>query len=306
MVVGHESSGIVVKAGKNVTHLQENDPVALEPGVPCGQCDQCRTGKYNLCPDIRFFATPPIDGSMARYIAHPGKLCFKIPDSLTLEHGAMCEPLSVGVYACEQKAKVTAGSSVVIFGAGPIGTLCAMVSRGMGAKKVIVCDILASRLEFLKKLIPESTLATVDTTGMSVEDVAAKVKIINGGYCDGAIDCAGVESAISAAILCTRNGGSVCLVGMGKPLATLPILNASIREVDLLGVFRYRHTYPQCLELLASGKVDVMPLITHRFQFTQESIMDAFETCRTGRDGAIKCMIHIGDVRNEKNAPYIY
>eukprot|EP00397_Hematodinium_sp_SG-2012_P045300 GEMP01050840.1.p1 GENE.GEMP01050840.1~~GEMP01050840.1.p1 ORF type:complete len:127 (+),score=12.35 GEMP01050840.1:212-592(+) len=111
MVVGHESSGIVVKAGKNVTHLQENDPVALEPGVPCGQCDQCRTGKYNLCPDIRFFATPPIDGSMARYIAHPGKLCFKIPDSLTLEHGAMCEPLSVGVYACEQKAKVAETNS---------------------------------------------------------------------------------------------------------------------------------------------------------------------------------------------------
>lgn len=199
----------------------------------------------------------------------------------------MCEPLSVGVYACE-KAQITENTSVVIFGAGPIGTICAMVAHGLGAR-VTVCDIQPSRLEFLKNF----TSHPIDISNLTPEQAASKVKEMNGGFCDSAIDCAGTEAAISAAILSTRNGGKVCLVGMGAPLATIPILNASIREVDLLGVFRYRHTYPKCVELLASGRVDVMPLITHRFQFTDESILEAFETCRTGRDGAMKCMIHM-------------
>jgi len=301
MVLGHESSGVVAEVGENVTDLAPGDRVALEPGVPCEECKQCLSGKYNLCPEIRFFATPgphdePGHGSLARYVAHPAKWCFKLPESVSLEEGAFCEPLSVGVYACEQKAKIQQGDSVVIFGAGPIGTLCALVANGMGAGRVLLVDIQESRLDFVKTILPD--IVTLNSTDLSPEELAEQLKLKNNGAeLDGAIDCCGKESAISAAIQACRSGSTVCLVGMGKPVISLPILKASIREISLEGVFRYRNTYPKCIALLSEKKLDVGPLLTHRFEFTAESLLDAFETCKTGvgKDGrtAIKCMISI-------------
>eukprot|EP01061_Rhynchopus_euleeides_P010543 TRINITY_DN20011_c0_g1_i1.p1 TRINITY_DN20011_c0_g1~~TRINITY_DN20011_c0_g1_i1.p1 ORF type:complete len:378 (+),score=177.98 TRINITY_DN20011_c0_g1_i1:71-1135(+) len=293
MVLGHECAGIVAEVGPGCTTLQKGDRVALEAGLPCEKCDICATGKYNLCPDMRFFATPPVHGALVKYLAHPEKWCFKIPDNMTLEEGAMCEPLSVGVYACEQKARVGPGKTVAIFGAGPIGMLTSLVANGLGAKRIFLCDIQQGRLDTCKKLLGD-VLVPINTEGLSGEDVANRVKEANEGeLVDGSIDCAGVESVVQAAILSTKNGGAVCLVGMGKPLCNIPLLDASIREVDLMGVFRYRNTYPTCIDLLSKKKIDVGPLITHRFDYTPESINDAFETCRTGRDGAIKCMINL-------------
>jgi len=295
MVIGHESAGEVISFGKQVKGLKPGQLVAMEPGVPCDKCEQCMAGKYNLCPEVQFFATPPVHGSLQKYVSHPAKFCFPLPANVTAEMGACCEPLSVGVYACEQKAKVKPGHTVVVFGAGPIGTITCMVAHGMGAGKVILCDIAAGRLQFCKEMIPVETL---DTTGMDARAVAEKIEELNGGKkVDSAVDCCGIESAISAAIYCTKNGGTVCLVGMGKPNIRVPLLDASCREVELQGVFRYRNTYPKCIELLSSGAVDVMPLITHRFSFTQESITSAFNTCISGKgaDGnnAIKCMISV-------------
>eukprot|EP00746_Dinoflagellata_sp_MGD_P163787 gnl/MRDRNA2_/MRDRNA2_92015_c0_seq1.p1 gnl/MRDRNA2_/MRDRNA2_92015_c0~~gnl/MRDRNA2_/MRDRNA2_92015_c0_seq1.p1 ORF type:complete len:401 (+),score=67.28 gnl/MRDRNA2_/MRDRNA2_92015_c0_seq1:112-1314(+) len=301
MVIGHESSGVVVQCGKCVKGLSPGDRVALEPGVPCGVCEQCNSGKYNLCPDIRFFATPPIHGSLQRYVAHPAKFCFKLPDHVSMEEGAMCEPLSVGVYACEQKAKVKPGCKLAVFGAGPIGTICSMVAHGMGAGKVILCDVVDARLEFCKSCVP---IETLNTMGMNSQQVADKIKQLAGGPVDGSIDCCGVESAIQAGIYATKNGGVVTLVGMGRDLATVPLLDASCREVELQGVFRYRNTYPKCIELLANKKVNVAPLITHKYVFNNESIMDAFKCCHLGKspDGrsSIKCMITIDDAEAEK------
>eukprot|EP00812_Abedinium_dasypus_P006718 NODE_1851_length_1049_cov_247.268612.p2 GENE.NODE_1851_length_1049_cov_247.268612~~NODE_1851_length_1049_cov_247.268612.p2 ORF type:complete len:324 (+),score=109.01 NODE_1851_length_1049_cov_247.268612:53-973(+) len=303
MVIGHESSGVVVAVGEGVADLQPGDAVAMEPGVPCEDCLQCLGGKYNLCPVLTgrrkpkgrqgFFATPPVHGSMAGFVAHPAKFCFKLPEGVSLDEGAMCEPLSVGVYACEQRAKVQPGSTVAVFGAGPIGTICAMVAHGLGAKRIVLSDLLDDRLAFCReKCCPALTL---NTTGLLTEEIVERIKELNEGEeVDASIDCTGAEVCVQAAILCTRNGGSVCTVGMGPQNMTLPILSASIREVDLCGVFRYRYTYPKCIELLAEKKINVLPLITHRFGFTDASVLDAFETCRTGRDGAIKCMIHVG------------
>jgi len=287
--------------------VKAGDRVAMEPGVACDDCNWCKGSKYNLCPVLTgankkplrgrqgFFATPPVHGSLAKYIAHPAKYCFALPDSVSLEEGAMCEPLSVGVYACEQRAKVQRGSTVAVFGAGPIGTITSLVAYGLGAKRVLLCDIVQERLDFVKeKCCP---VVTLNTTGLDSEAVCAKLRELNeGDDLDCAIDCSGAQTCIQSAILCTKTGGSVCIVGMGKMDQTLPLMNASMREIDLCGVFRYRYTYPKCIELLAKKKINVDPLITHRFKFTQDSIMDAFETCRTGRDGAIKCMIHVGEV----------
>lgn len=306
MVIGHESSGIVIKAGSAVSDIfKEGDRIAMEPGVPCEACAQCQTMKYNLCPVLTgavapckksrqgFFATPPVHGSMAKFVSHPAKWCFKLPDNVSLEEGAMVEPLSVGLYAAEQRAKVKKGNTVVVFGAGPIGTIVALVTQALEAGRIILIDINMERLDFVqKKCIPG--LLTLNSTGLSPEDVSEHIKELNDKRpVDSCIDCTGAESCLQAAILCTKAGGAVSIVGMGKPGIAVPILNAVVREVDLKGVFRYRHTYKKCIQLLSDKKIDVSPLITHRFDFTEQAILDAFEHCRTGKDGAIKCMIHV-------------
>lgn len=306
MVIGHESSGIVLKVGSDITDVfQEGDRVAMEPGVPCEACSQCKVSKYNLCPVLTgvadppaksrqgFFATPPVHGSMARFVAHPAKWCFKLPENVSLEEGAMVEPLSVGLYAAEQRAKVTKGSTVCVFGSGPIGTMVSLVCHALEANRIILVDVLADRLAFVQKFCPVITCHSKGTS----EEVAEQIKELNGNQpVDACIDCTGAETCLQAAILCTKTGGAVCMVGMGKPFLNVPLLNAVVREVDLHGVFRYRHTYRRCIQLLSEKKIDVSPLITHRFNFTQESILDAFDHCHTGKDGAIKCMIDVGKI----------
>lgn len=296
MVIGHESAGVVVAVGTNVTSLKAGDRVALEPGVPCSRCQFCIADKYNLCPDIEFFATPPIHGSLARFVRHPARFCFRLPDSMTLEEGALCEPLSVGVYACEQKVRVRPGQTICVFGSGPIGIICALVAKSMGASTVIVCDILDGRLQLASKCV--DGIVTLNSQGMCAQDLATRLCELNGGEkVDACVDCCGAEPAVQAAILATQNGGVVCLVGMGCAHMNLPILNASSREVEIQGVFRYRHTYPKCIELMHSKQIDACKLITHRFAFTSQSVIEAFETCKRGQglDGtpSVKCMINI-------------
>jgi len=151
MIIGHEAAGVVAKCGKNVKHLKLGDRVAVEPGVPCRRCENCKTGKYNLCPDIIFCATPPCDGNLSRFYTHDAAFCYKLPEHVSLEEGALLEPLSVGVHAC-RRAGVTLGSVVLICGAGPIGLVSLMVARSMGAAKIIVSDLAENRLQVAKEL----------------------------------------------------------------------------------------------------------------------------------------------------------
>lgn len=137
MIIGHEAAGIVVGCGKNVNHLMPGDRVAVEPGVPCRQCADCKRGKYNLCKDIIFCATPPCNGNLTRFYTHAADFCHKLPDNVSLEEGALLEPISVAVQACK-RAGVTLGSKVLITGAGPIGLVSMMVAKAMGASEVII------------------------------------------------------------------------------------------------------------------------------------------------------------------------
>jgi L-iditol 2-dehydrogenase len=288
MVLGHESAGQVVAIGDGVTNVAVGDKVALEPGVPCRSCEHCRVGNYNLCPEIRFFATPPIDGSLARYVLHPADYCFKLPEPLTYEHGALCEPLSVGVYAC-QRAHVGPGSRVAVFGSGPIGLIVMMVAKAFGANEVYMTDIADDRIIAATKY---GASKAINASKKSAEELSNEVvKANEGKRVDVAFECCGVESATQASILCTKSGGTVCLIGMGKPVMSVPILDASIREVDIRGIFRYRNTYPTCISLLASGKVKAADLITHRYPMKE--LVSGFETAKTGKDGAIKVMFNL-------------
>lgn len=295
MIIGHEASGIVRKLGNNVKNLQVGDRVAIEPGVSCRLCDFCKTGRYNLCPEMKFCATPPYDGNLRRYYAHAADFCFKLPDHVTMEEGALLEPLSVGVHAC-RKANVALGDNVLILGAGPIGLVTLICAKQMGAAKVMITDLIQSRLDVAKELGADYTLLiSRDATEDEI------VKQIHTTMCEQpnkTVDCSGAEATNRMGLKATANGGCFVIVGCGPSEVRLPLISALTREVDIRGVFRYANDYPAALALVASQKADVKRLITHHFDLTQT--LDAFDTSRYGKDGAIKVMIHCQS-RNKNN-----
>ncbi|XP_061559016.1 sorbitol dehydrogenase isoform X1 [Phycodurus eques] len=277
MVLGHEASGRVVKVGSAVKHLQVGDRVAVEPGVPREMDEFFKNGRYNLSPTIFFCATPPDDGNLCRYYTHSANFCYKLPDNVTFEEGALIEPLSVGIHAC-RRADVTLGSTVLICGAGPIGLVCLLVAKAMGAVQVVITDLFPERLAMAKELGADFQLTV--KRGDGPQQLATRVENMLGDQPHITIECTGVESSIQAAIYATRSGGVVVLVGLGSEMATIPLINAAVREVDIRGVFRYCNTWPMAIAMLASGKVNVKPLVTHRFPL--EQAVQAFETTRQG------------------------
>jgi L-iditol 2-dehydrogenase len=289
MVIGHESSGVVQAVGAGVTHLAPGDGVAIEPGVPCGDCAVCRAGVYNLCARMCFFATPPVHGSLARFVVHAAAFCHKLPPGVSLEEGALCEPLAVGVHAA-RRAGVTGGQRVLVAGAGPIGLVCAQVAKAFGAVHVTVTDVNADRLAFAAA---HGADAVVHVAGMDAAAAAAAVMAAAGGPVDAAMECCGVTSALATAIAASAPGGAIALVGMGSDTVALPLLEASVREVDLRPIFRYRHAYPTALALLAAKRVSVAPLVSHRFDMSAAGVADGFALARDGRDGAIKVMFTV-------------
>eukprot|EP00897_Mesotaenium_endlicherianum_P003432 jgi/Mesen1/3116/ME000184S02183 len=290
MVIGHESAGVVVEVGHGVTRCKVGDAVALEPGIACHRCNHCKTGRYNLCPDMAFFATPPYHGSLAHHVVHPEDLCFVLPDGISLEEGAMCEPLSVGVHACRRAGSIV-GANVAILGAGPIGLVTMLVARAFGASRVAITDVDPKRLQFAAQLGADVTVPVTTDPADEAAEVAA-LKAAAGGSIDVVFDCVGVTKSMRLALQATESGGKVLLVGMGHSEMTLPLTSSSAREVDVIGVFRYSNTYPLCLALLQSKRVDVKPLITHRFGFSQEEVVKAFDVSAQGGD-AIKVMFNL-------------
>lgn len=213
MVLGHESAGIIHKVGDKVTTLKVGDQVAMEPGVPCRRCIRCKEGFYNLCPDMAFAATPPYDGTLARFYTLPEDLCYKLPSNMSLEEGALIEPAAVAVHVCRQ-AQVKPGVSVVVFGAGPVGLLCCAVSKAFGATKIISVDINEERLEFAQKYAATGAFRSVKD--LSPEQNAKKC-IEDCGLGLGAdvvIDATGAPPCIQTSIHVARRGGNFCQAGM--------------------------------------------------------------------------------------------
>jgi len=223
--------------------------VSLEPGVPCRHCDQCRHGRYNLCPDVRFFATPPVDGAFAEYVAIASDFAHRIPDSLSDDAAGLIEPLSVAVWA-NNKAHVAAGSSVLVAGAGPIGLLVAQVAATHAAARIIVSDVDPYRRELATRY---GATAVVDPTSDAPAD---------GLDVDAFIDCSGVPVAVQSGVRAVRAGGTVVLVGMGADEITLPVSYLQTREIELTGTFRYANTWPAAIALAASGRIDLDGLVT--------------------------------------------
>eukprot|EP00249_Psilotum_nudum_P012785 c23982_g1_i1 orf=113-1276(+) len=287
MVLGHESAGIVTEVGNLVTNLKVGDHVALEPGIPCTCCALCKGGRYNLCPDVKCFGSPPVNGSLSLQVVHLASLCHKLPDTVSLEEGAMCEPLSVGVHAC-RRASIGSHKCIVILGAGPIGLVIMLVARAFGVLRIGVTDVDEQRLSSAKKL--GADVAVLVSANMNdMDDEVAAIQRAMETPIDVTFDCVGFTKTMCTAIKITKPGGKVCLVGMGHDKMTLPLTAAAAREVDIIGIFRYCNTYPLCIELLQRGKIDVRPLITHRFGFSEEEVNAAFKMSASGGN-AIKVM----------------
>ncbi|KAK2765120.1 hypothetical protein FQN54_008819 [Arachnomyces sp. PD_36] len=296
IVLGHESSGTVVEVGSKVTNLKIGDRVAIEPGVPCRHCDYCRSGSYNLCANSVFAATPPYDGTLAKYYITQSDYCYPIPDHMDLEEGAMAEPVAVAVQITKV-GKVRANQTVVVFGCGPIGVLCQAVSKAYAAKKVIGVDISKSRLEFARGFgadgvfCPPMKPADVDEMEWS-EDLAKTIKqeFNLGEGPDVVIEATGAQSCIQAGVHLTKKGGMYVQAGMGKENVNFPITTACIRDLTIRGSIRYTAgCYPTAVDLIASGKIDVKRLITNRYKFEQAE--EAFELVRQGKESVIKVII---------------
>ena len=292
MILGHECAGTVVAVGAGVTHLREGDRVAIEPGVPrlsnATSHFYMKRGRYNLCPDIFFFATPPDHGAFCTLVNHRADYCFALPDHVSLEEGAMIEPLSTGIFAA-RVAPVQMGDTVVITGAGPIGLMNLLATRAAGAANVIISDMVQSRLDVALEIG-----ATQVVKGSDEELRAAAYELTEGRGADVAIECAGHHLALKAAIGASRAGATVVLVGMPQG-ETIPvnINDLIIREITLRPIFRYNNTFPTGVDLLASGKVDVKPLISKRFELSQ--VPQAFEYVVENRETCVKAIVDIGD-----------
>ncbi|KAI1815006.1 alcohol dehydrogenase GroES-like domain-containing protein [Poronia punctata] len=306
LTLGHESAGVVTAVGSAVTDLAPGDRIALEVGQPCETetCEFCKSGRYNICKGMRFRSSaksvPHAQGTLQTRINHPARWCHKLPEGMSLELGALAEPLSVALHAHQRSGVQNVdGASVLVLGAGAVGLLCAAAAKVHGAKTVLIADILPERVQFAVEngfadaafTVPLARPVTVEDKLAYAQEVTEKMKnvaVAEGtvGEVDVTFECTGVESCMHMAIYCTKPGGKVMIIGMGTPIQTLPISTASLKEVDLLGVFRYANSYPRAIDLL-SGELQNMPdlskLVTQRFRGL-ESIPVAFDMAGKVKD----------------------
>ena len=285
-VLGHEPGGVVVEVGNKVKHLNIGDRVALEPGKTCGHCEFCKTGRYNLCPDVIFFATPPVDGVFQEYVAHEADLCFKLPENVSTLEGALIEPLAVGFHAAIQGG-ARIGQTAVVMGAGCIGLVSMMALKAMGVSNVYIVDIMEKRLEKALELGATGIINAKEKN--AIEEV---MKITNNNGCDLVIETAGTEITTVQAIHMAKKGSNIVLVGYSKSgEMTLPMSLVLDKELTFKTVFRYRHIYNMAIEAVASGKVNLKGIITNEFDL--DDVQKAMDYSVNNKADIVKAVIKI-------------
>lgn len=272
IILGHECAGIVVACGERVTRFAPGDRVAVEPGVTCGHCEQCKSGRYNLCPDVQFLATPPVDGAFVQYIKHREDFVFPIPDHVSFEEAAMAEPLSVGIHALN-RAGFKPGEEVAIIGMGPVGLLAVAAAKAFGASRIYASDLEENRLQAALKL------GATDAISGKAGDAAERILELTAQRgVDLAIETAGHPRALQTAMKVIKRGGKLSIVGL-PPVDevgfNVPFLCDN--EIDIYGIFRYANTYPTGVRFLSSGLQGLSEIFTDRFPLerTQEAMVKA-------------------------------
>lgn len=285
MVLGHEASGTVVEAGKNVRNLKPGDKVCMEPGVPTEGSRASLMGMYNLDPEVTFWATPPIHGCLCETVVHPAKFTYKLPDSVSLAEGALVEPFAVGMHAAT-KAEVRPGDTAVVTGAGTIGMMTAVAALAAGCSRIFVTDVLQPKLDVAEKLGP--------VTGINIksEDAVEVVKRETDGWgADIVFEASGNAAAFRSTIDFAAPGGKIVLIGMPPEPVAFDISTAQSKELTFKTIFRYAHVYPRAIALIASGKANLKPLITDVYPFAKS--VEAFEYAASPRPQSVKVQIEL-------------
>lgn len=287
MVLGHEAAGVVVETGADVTMLAVGDRVCVEPGVPDFASRASRIGLYNLDPSLTFWATPPDHGCLTPHVVHPADLCFRLPDNVSAAQGAMVEPLAVCVQAAS-KVDIKPGDIAVVLGAGPIGLLQALTALSSGCSQVFIFDPLDAKLDLADQYAGVTPL--YPRNGQPAEKVKAATQ---GWGADVVFECSGAEAAFRNIADLLRPGGTLVCVGMPVNPVAVDIVALQIKEISLRTAFRYANVYDRAINLLASGQIDVAPLITGTFAFADS--IAAFERAAKGLPEDIKIQIQMPD-----------
>jgi L-iditol 2-dehydrogenase len=286
MILGHECAGEVVDVAKDVKGVKTGDRVAIEPGYTCRKCVYCKSGRYNLCPDVTFMATPPIDGAYIEYVSWPADFVFQLPENMTYDHGALMEPLAVGMHAV-RRSRLKPGEPVIILGAGTIGLVTLLAAKAAGAGEIIVADLEDVRLAMAKKL------GATEIINAGKEDTVAIINDMTHGFgMEVVFETAGSIPTSQQTIELAARGGRIVWVGLaGEDLYPMPVLQAIDKELDIMGVFRYANVYPYAIQLVSNGRMNIDPLVTHRYSL--ENVKEALEVAYERRDGAVKVMVDI-------------
>jgi D-xylulose reductase len=263
MILWHEAAGTIIETGSEVTRLRVGDRVCMEPGIPDPLSRASRLGLYNLDPQVRFWATPPVHGILRPTVVHPADFTFKLPDNVSFAEGAMVEPLAVGMHAAI-KAKIKPGDLAIVVGGGPIGMVTALAALAGGCSRVLLADVQQPKLDLA------ATLGPIRPVNVMQENLAEIAQELSDGWgADIVFECSGNARAAAAVFEPLCPGG--CVVYVGMPLAPIAydVVAAQIKEARVEHVFRYAHVYPRALALMGSGKIDVKPLITDTFAFAE-------------------------------------
>lgn len=285
MVLGHEAAGTVVEVGEGVIHLKAGDRVCMEPGIPDPSSRASRLGMYNVDPAVRFWATPPVHGVLTPEVVHPANYTFKLPDNVSFAEGAMVEPFAVGMQAAS-KARITPGDTAVVLGAGPIGTMVALAALAGGCARVVVADLAQPKLDIAAQyqgIIPVNIRET---------NLVEKIGELTEGWgADVVFECSGSPRAWETIMDLPRPGGAIVVVGLPVEPTKVDIAAASTKELRIENVFRYAHQYDRAIALIASGKVDLKPLISETFAF--EEAKAAFDRAVEARSTDVKLQIRV-------------
>ena len=283
ITLGHELSGIVIGIGKKVTKFEIGDRVVVEPGIPCQFCKFCKQDNYNLCGNIKFLSSPPVDGAFTQYIKHDEAYTFKIPDELSFEAATLVEPLSVGLHGLKN-IEANNKSHLLILGVGPVGLSAIIAAKGLGIKNIIVTDIVEYRLQIAKKLGADYIF--------NVKEKNLNKKIINSvDGVDIVLDTTGNESALNLGLSVLEKGGRISSIGFPADTHLNVDFSKIIqKEIEIKGVYRYRNNFKQSIQILSDHKFYLSDIITHQYKL--EDTRDALEFTRLNKDTCIKTIIY--------------
>jgi len=274
---GHEASGVIAKTGGKAKDFKIGDRVVIEPGIPCGVCEYCKIGRYNLCPDVVFLSAPPINGTFCDYLAINSHFVFHIPDSLSLEHAALVEPTAVAIQAVN-RGRFANGATGVILGAGPIGLLTLQAFKAAGGGYAVCVDILDSRLETAKAVGADEVINPIT----NMKNLSS--------FADIVFETAGNVKTTSQMFDIAKPGG--CAVQIGWPnnnIVPLDVATFMEKEIDYMGVNRYANAYPAAIAWLSDGRIKAEKMISHLYDF--DDVTEAFEFARDNPKDTIKILV---------------